>query len=578
MSDHHAVYCVRKSTLKLSPRFSTYCDMRNFNSDSFCRDLSQVPWSICEIFNDIDDCYYAWYTLFMEIANEHAPIRTKKCKKRQVPWMNLEIKELMRQRDLIRHTASKQKKEIYFKLYKCLRNHVTSELRKAKREYFYYLLSDKSPTPQTFWNNVKQLLPSNCQKTPALQINGQLTSDPTVVANAFNDYFVNVGPSLNQGLATEYQPLLATNASVGKIFSLQCVSVNTVFHYLQALHSKKAMGFDNIPALLIKEASRVIAPSIANIINHSIVSGEVPQQWKQARVIPVYKGNDATLMNNYRPISTLPVLSKILERIVHNQLLDYLELKNFLPPQQSGFRSGYSTASLLLKTTTNWTKAIDNGCYVGALFLDLRKAFDTVNHCIMLKQLADVGVNTQALLWFQNYLDGRVQSVRFQNKMSKPKLVTCGVPQGSILGRLLFSVYVRDLPKQACNCEINQFADDTAMHTASKSLPEIEDRLSNDFHCIAKWLSEQKLHLNSVKSKVILFGSRPALSQLPKLNIVFEGKLLQQVNYVQYLGVLLDSHLSWNDYLLQLRQKTSKTVKMLRRLSHMVPLETIDKL
>ena len=116
------------------------------------------------------------------------------------------------------------------------------------------------------------------------------------------------------------------------------------------------------------------------------------------------------------------------------------------------------------------------------------------------------------------------------------------------------------------------------MHTASKSLPEIEDRLSNDFHCIAKWLTEQKLHLNSVKTKVILFGSRPALSQSPKLNIVFEGKLLQQVNYVQYLGVLLDSHLSWNDYLLQLRQKTSKTVKMLRRLSHMVPSETIDKL
>ena len=168
MSAHHAVYCVRKSTLKLSPRFSTYCDMRNFNSDSFCRDLSQVPWSICEIFNDINDCYYAWYTLFMEIANEHAPIRTKKCKKRQVPWMNLEIKELMRQRDLIRRTASKQKKEIYFKLYKCLRNHLTSELRKAKREYFYYLLPDKSPTPQTFWNNVKQLLPSNCQKNTSI--------------------------------------------------------------------------------------------------------------------------------------------------------------------------------------------------------------------------------------------------------------------------------------------------------------------------------------------------------------------------------------------------------------------------
>ena len=139
-------------------------------------------------------------------------------------------------------------------------------------------------------------------------------------------------------------------------------------------------------------------------------------------------------------------------------------------------------------------------------------------------------------------------------------------------------MYVRDLPNQACNWEINQFADDTAMHTASKSLSEIEDKLSNDLHCFAKWLTKQRLHLYSVKTKVILFGSRTALSQSPKLNIVFESKLLQQVNYVQYLSVLLVSHLSWNDHLFQLRQKTSKAVKMLRRLSHMMPLETIDKL
>ena len=283
-------------------------------------------------------------------------------------------------------------------------------------------------------------------------------------------------------------------------------------------------------------------------------------------------------MSNFRPISVLPVLSKVLERVVYTQLSYHLEANNLLPPQQSGFRPGYSTMSLLLKLLSDWMTVIDKGCYVGAVFLDLRKAFDTVDHGILLDNLREVGVNSQTLCWFQNYLAGREQSVMLGNSMSSFKQVTCGVPQGSILGPLLFSIYVRDLPGQADHCDVSQFANDTALHAASRSTLEIEHRLNTDLIQTARWLKSKKLHVNAIKTQVILFGSRHALSKNPVLNISLQGECLQQVKCVKYLGVMLDNCLSWNAHVDYLQKKTNKVVKMLRRLRHTVPSCVIQNL
>ena len=264
-----------------------------------------------------------------------------------------------------------------------MRNNVTCELRKAKKEYLYHLLTNKSPTSQVFWKNVKQVLPGSSRKMPpALNVNNQLYSDPTTIANAFNEYLINIGPSLNQQSqsASSTSPVtkyIVISLPSDKSFNLSVVSVDAVYYHFKSVSTKKTAGPDNLPAYLIKEAAPVIAPFITSIINSSLTSGKVPVQWKRARVTPVFKGGDETQMNNYRPISTLPILSKVLERVVYNQLSHHLESNNLLPPQQSSFRPAFSTTSLLLKITTNWIKAIDSGCYVGALFLDLRKAFDT---------------------------------------------------------------------------------------------------------------------------------------------------------------------------------------------------------
>lgn len=252
----------------------------------------------------------------------------------------------------------------------------------------------------------------------SLEVNDRPCSDPSTLANAFNDYFVNIGPSLNHN--SESFPSTQkigddedlTHSSQEINFYMCTESAETIFSCLQTLPTKKATGCDNMPAYLIKEAAPVIVYSLTNIINYSIVTGKVPKQWKQARVTPVHKGGDKTIMNNYRPISTHPFLSKVIERVVYNQLMYHLESNALLPPQQSGFRHGFSTMPLLLNITTSWMRTIDDGCYVGAVFLDLHKAFDTVDHEILLSKLAEIGMKGSSLGWFRSYLTDRIQCLQ----------------------------------------------------------------------------------------------------------------------------------------------------------------------
>ena len=427
---------------------------------------------------------------------------------------------------------------------------MNGELSRTK-EYFHHLLLKESTTLQTFWKNVELLLPSKHQVPSSLLLRDHLCSDPVPLVNAFNDYFVDVGPLLNRGRGIcsvggstdsgRNHVFVAPNC-VGNVvidsltcpqFSIEPVSHEIVIEYLRFLPQKKAAGCDNMPARLVREAAHIIGPSITKIVNHSILTGVVPIEWKRARISSVYKGGNKMHINNYRPISVLPVLSKVLEHIVHAQLSYHLETNNLLPPQQSGFRRGYSTMSLLLKLLSDWMTAIDKGCYIGEVFLDLSKAFDTVNHRLLLDNLRDVRVNSRSLCWFQNYIEDRKWSVMLGNVMSSFKQITCGVPQGSILGPLLFSIYVHDLPGQAVCCGVSQF-DDTAVHAASASIMEIEHRLNDDLGQTAKWLRFKKLHIDAIEIQVVHFGGRRALLKNPELNISPEGERLQQVNCVKY--------------------------------------------
>ena len=235
-----------------------------------------------------------------------------------------------------------------------------------------------------------------------------------------------------------------------------------VFKQLRSISVSKATGIDEIPAKLLKIAGVYISSSLAHICNVSLKKGKVPDEWKAAKVTPIYKGGDKGDLNNFRPISVLPIISKILERSVHNQLYAYVQDRNILSSEQSGFRPNHSTQTALIDVTDHILTGMEDGKVTGIVFLDLQKAFDTVSHDLMLMKLYDLGVRKVELTWFTSYLNERKQAIALQGILSDQKCITIGVPQGSILGPLLFSIYVNDLSKNL-TCKTVLYADDTAL-------------------------------------------------------------------------------------------------------------------
>ncbi len=271
-------------------------------------------------------------------------------------------------------------------------------------------------------------------------------------------------------------------------------------------------------------------------------------------------------MDNYRPISVLPVISKLLEREVHNQLIKYLREHKILSPYQYGFRKLHSTEFATLAFADTIRRNIDNGLMTGAVFLDFKKAFDSVDHSLLLDKLYNLGILDREHEWFANYLNGRKQIVDYHGMLSATKSVNVGVPQGSILGPFLFVLHVNDLPNATCHCSVLMYADDTVLFCSGRDASAIENKLNNEVSLLGTWLRDKRLFLNTVKTESMLIGIQAKVSKVINFNIMWNGILIKRVYQFKYLGVTFDEHLSWNMHIGELVSKTSKKLGMLRRM------------
>ena len=333
---------------------------------------------------------------------------------------------------------------------------------------------------------------------------------------------------------------------------------------LSNLNISKSTGYDGIPAKFLKDASSEIKGVVTYLINLSLIANKFPDEMKHAKVKPLYKKNKKTEVENYRPVSILCILSKILERAVHKQLEEYLIKNDLLYSHQSGFRRGHSTDTCLINLMDTLHSSISEGDYVGMVLLDLQKAFDTVNHAILCNKLKLMGIG--CVEWFVSYLSNRRQTVTVNKTNSSSGIVTCGVPQGSILGPLLFLCYINDM-HLSVQCKLFLYADDSALLVRGKNPSTIAQCLSENLESCRDWLIDNKLSLHLGKTELILFGTKRKLKKVDSFYIKCGDTIINSVERVKYLGLILDNDLSGVSIVNNILKKAGGRLKFLYRYS-----------
>ena len=332
--------------------------------------------------------------------------------------------------------------------------------------------------------------------------------------------------------------------------SFSPLSPDELENAFKSLQSNKSPGINEIDVNVLKEVFDIIKPILRHIFNWSILEGKFPDQLKIAKVTPVFKTGDKTDPGNYRPISVLSCISKILEKIMYNRLYDYLTKNDILFKKQFGFQKNHSTEHALLELVSEISESFENNKCTLGIFIDLSKAFDTVNHDILISKLRRYGITGTNLDWFENYLTNRKQCVTYDGLLTKTKRIVCGVPQGSILGPLLFLIYVNDLCKTSKLFDFILFADDTNLFYSHKNLKALFETVNNELNLVNDWFIANKLSLNAKKTKYILFCKRSKLDDLPlKLPALWiNNKEIKRVSETSFLGVIIHESLSWHNH------------------------------
>ena len=418
------------------------------------------------------------------------------------------------------------------------------------------------------WKMLKYLVPEKKCVThiQKLVANGVEITNKKHIANTFNEYFTQVAESRKRNSVFLGNPeQFLKDVEVSSKFDFSEISQNDVETCVLSIPSNKATGLDTLPCSVLKNSIHHIVKPMTHIMNISLNGGSVPNEWKNARITPLFKSGDLTNPKNYRPISVLCVLSKVLEKIVFKQVYKYLEANNILIPNQYGFRPDHSTSLALFELTENIRKAIDSGNVVAVVTKDLEKAFDMLSHDILIRKMRYYGFTEQVIKWFSDYFHLRRQVTIVNGNKSNPSFVKHGVPQGSILGPLLFILFLNDLPKAIKHCRVSIYADDTCVYLASKDPIQLQTMLNEDLESMSKWYSHNELLLNAKKCKLILFGTKKALLKFQGINIQIDGCRLEIMNEFKYLGVILDKHLSWTPQIENVKAKILRNFYVLRR-------------
>lgn len=584
ITDHCAVLSsiATKAKTKQSKNFI----INKINYDAIVNEL------LSKNFNDIINPQNPNYTakafvdiIHTSILNNSLKIITPRRTRCIKPWITPGLLRCMKNRDRMHIKSKKETNNIVLQItYTRYKNYCNDLLKRLKRNYEKSQLNKHIKNPKLKWKIIDSITNRNNKKERPIDLLKAETT-PQNALNKANTYFTSIGKELAEKIIAQKLHINddpeRTHNPVNSMAMLE-TSEEEVEAILMNLNSNSATGWDDIPTKLLKMLKAIVVPVMTRITNSCIETGVFPEVFKTSLIHPIYKTGDRNCVGNYRPISVLPALSKIVEKILNKRLISYLEKENILSTNQFGFRAGRSTADAVLELTEYVATHIDKQNKCIGVFLDLAKAFDTVSVSILLNKMEQLGIRGTSLKIFKDYLKNRKQRVKLANYYSND-VVCCeyGVPQGSVLGPTLFLLYINNL----CDLDINSgrlftFADDTSIVFHGRTWDEAKSNTETGLNRIAKWLNRNLLTLNTTKTKFILFGN--TIRSLPpennfkiqlhtcqynnqnKCNCTF----LDRTKTIKYLGVLLDEKLTWVPHINLLAERTRRLIYIFKKLRH----------
>ena len=583
LSDHFPVFCLiftdtKQASIKY-PRNNVRLQKRLITNDrieDFKKRLIKIDWSVLYKNEDVNESYNYFMELFTALYDQCFPIvrETKAKHKGRKPWITKAILTSICRKTRLYRAYLHKPNTSSFRKYTVYKNRLTRTIRCSKKQYFYNVFQKYQGNMKRTWSEINNILGNRkIHNIPCEMYSGNHKySTREQIVDEFNSYFAGIGQKISNSIPfipRSYEHYLRSpnNESI----FLKQISIDELLKICSSLDPSKANGHDGISPRVVKSSIACFVKPLCDVFNKSFLKGVFPDALKIAKVVPLHKKKCKQNIDNYRPVAILSIFSKLLEKLMYERLHSFLIKYELLINVQFGFRKNHSTAHGVLNFSDHIISELDHGNFCVGIFMDLSKAFDTIDHHILLDKLLYYGIRGVALDWFRSYLLERKQYVVVDGVESNFIKLSCGVPQGSVLGPLLFLIYINDIIHSSNIFRFSLFADDTVVSLSHKKLSTLISSANEEILKLSLWFQSNKLLLNHEKTKYIIFHTRNRRIPLNTDPICLNNTVLQCVKTIQFLGVTIDELLDWKAHIKNVSLKVSRSVGALSRMKYTLP-------